>query len=85
MATKSVKAAAKETVLSNVKPAKAPKPAFVQYVTPLPQEARRQITGVRPSMPTIPGQCFFKIPQDQAEQFEASREFQGGIVVRVDD
>jgi hypothetical protein len=36
-------------------------------------------------MPTIPGQCFFKIPQDQAEQFEASREFQGGIVVRVDD
>ena len=90
MALKPAKAASKETVVSNVKPAKAapkaaPKPAFVRYVTSKDYDNRLMIMGLRPTMPQIPGPCFYKVPQASVADFEAGREFQGGIVVRVDE
>ena len=86
MALKPAKAASKETVVSNVKPAKAaPKPAFVRYVTSKDYDNRLMIMGLRPTMPQIPGPCYYKVPQANVADFEAGREFQGGIVVRVDD
>ena len=64
--------------------APAPAPAFVRYKTVKDFTGRLLILGLRPTMPTIPGPCHYKVPAADVEKFEATREFKGGMVVRVD-
>lgn len=79
---KSVKAEPKVEPKPAPKP--APKPDFVRYVTTGEYAGRLIISGLRPTMPSVPGPCHYKVPAADVDNFEATREFKGGIVVRVD-
>ena len=79
---KSVKAEPKVEPKPAPKP--APKPDFVRYVTTGEYTGRLIISGLRPTMPSVPGPCHYKVPAADVDNFEATREFKGGIVVRVD-
>ena len=86
MATKTPKAAAKETTIDKVE---APKPVVkkaptgpVVYKTVAPQTNRLLVAGFRPRMPELPGICYYKVPADDVAAFERTKEFKGGIVVR---
>lgn len=83
---KSVKAALKAEPKAEPKaaPKPEPKPDFVRYVTTGEYAGRLIISGLRPTMPTVPGPCHYKVPAADVDNFEATREFKGGIVVRVD-
>lgn len=87
MAIKTPKAASKEVTIDKVE---APKPIAkkaagpVRYKTVADQTGRLLICGFRPTMPTIPGPCFYKVPAVDVAAFEKTREYKGGIVVRVD-
>lgn len=86
MALKAKKVAVVEEAPAKA-PAKAPvkaAPAFSRYQTPKDQTGRLLIAGFRPTMPQIPGPCFYKVPAADVAAFEKTKEFQGGIVVRVD-
>lgn len=65
-------------------PKPAPKPDFVRYVTTGEYAGRLIVSGLRPTMPSVPGPCHFKVPAADVDNFEATREFKGGMVVRVD-
>ena len=80
---KRAKVEVKEPVAQEA-PAPAPAPAFVRYKTVKDFTGRLLILGLRPTMPTIPGPCNYKVPSADVEKFEATREFKGGMVVRVD-
>lgn len=86
MATKTPKAAAKETTIDKVearKPAAKKAPAGpVIYKTVAPQTNRLLVAGFRPRMPEIPGICYYKVPADDVAAFERTREYTGGVVVR---
>lgn len=79
---KSVKAEPKVEPKPAPKP--APKPDFVRYVTTGEYAGRLIISGLRPTMPSVPGPCHYKVPAADVDNFEATREFKGGMVVRVD-
>lgn len=79
---KSVKAEPKVEPKPAPKP--APKPDFVRYVTTGEYAGRLIVSGLRPTMPSVPGPCHFKVPAADVDNFEATREFKGGMVVRVD-
>lgn len=87
MATKTPKAASKEVTIDKVE---APTPIVkraagpVRYKTVADQTGRLLVCGFRPTMPSIPGPCFYKVPAADVTAFEKTREYQGGIVVRVD-
>ena len=87
MAIKTPKAASKEVTIEKVE---APKPVAkkatgpVYYKTVADQTGRLLICGFRPTMPSIPGPCFYKVPAVDVAAFEKTREYKGGIVVRVD-
>ena len=79
---KSVKAEPKVEPKPAPKP--APKPDFVRYVTTGEYAGRLIVSGLRPTMPSVPGPCHYKVPAADVDNFEATREFKGGMVVRVD-
>ena len=86
MATKTPKAAAKEVTIEKVE---APKPAVkkapagpARYRSAKEQTARLLVGGIRPSMPTIPGICYYLVPQEHVKAFESSKDFVRGVVVR---
>lgn len=88
MATKTLKASAKETTIDKVE---APKPAVTKapsgpahYRSAKEQTGRLLVGGIRPSMPTIPGICHYLVPESDIKSFENSKDFVRGIVVRVD-
>ena len=88
MATKTPKAAAKEAIIDKVE---APKPVVkkapagpARYRSAKEQTGRLLVGGIRPTMPTIPGICYYLVPEDQIKAFESSKDFMRGIVVRVD-
>jgi hypothetical protein len=86
MATKTPKAAAKEAIIDKVE---APKPVVkkapagpARYRSAKEQTGRLLVGGIRPTMPTIPGICYYLVPQEHVKAFESSKDFMRGVVVR---
>ena len=86
MATKTPKAAVKEATIDKVE---APKPVAkkapsgpVRYRTAKESTGRLLVGGIRPSMPTIPGICYYLVPEEHVKAFESSKDFVRGVVVR---
>jgi len=88
MATKTPKAAAKEVTIDKVE---APKPVVkkapsgpARYRTVKEHTGRLLVGGIRPTMPSLPGICYYIVPEEHVKAFESSKDFQRGVVVRDD-
>ena len=54
----------------------------VRYRTAKESAGRLLVGGIRPSMPTIPGICYYLVPEEHVKAFESSKDFMRGVVVR---